>query len=80
MSEVASGLTKETNEERRATKLRREIQRQHNWRVTTWAKAEQYIEERQQVLVNLGFDREELFQPDFNNPAMIAEYARSDNE
>lgn len=70
-------LTKETNEERRARRLRREIGKQHNWRVTTWAKAEQYIEERQVELEGMGFEREALFEPDFSNPALVEQYASS---
>jgi hypothetical protein len=68
-------LSKETNEERRARRLRREITKNHNWRVSTWAKAERYIEERQQELESLGFDRESLFEPDFKNAAMLEQYA-----
>lgn len=77
MSAAAEGntLSKETNEERRRNRLRREIAKQHNWRVTTWAKAITYIEERQLELEALGFPREELFEPDFGNPALVAQYS-----
>lgn len=75
MSETQTGMSKQTNEERRAERLRREIQKQHGWRVKTWAVAMKYIDERQKELAALGFDEEELFQPDFNNPAMVEEYA-----
>lgn len=75
MSETQTGLSKETNEQRRRTRLQREIAKQHGWRVTTWAKAELYIAERQKELEALGFPREDLFKPDFDNPAMVEEYA-----
>lgn len=65
----------ETNEERRAQRLRREIQKQHNWRVSTWAKAIKYIEVRQQELDELGAPREDLFEPDFSNPALVDQYS-----
>lgn len=65
----------ETNEERRARRVRREIQKQHNWRVSTWAKAIKYIEQRQKELTDLGFNREELFEPDFTNPSLVDSYA-----
>lgn len=77
MSETQTGLSKETNEQRRATRLRREIAKQHAWRVKTWAKAEEYIKERQEELETLGFEQEDLFEPDFKNPAMLAEYANA---
>lgn len=77
MSETQTGLSKETNEERRRTRLQREIGKQHAWRVKTWAQAERYIAERQDELEALGFPREDLFKPDFDNPAMIEEYAAS---
>lgn len=75
MSEGTTVPKVETNEERRRVRLHREITKQHNWRVSTWAKAQRYIEVRQEELEELGFPREELFEPDFSNPALVAEYA-----
>lgn len=77
MAQADNQLTKQTNEERRAERLRREIAKQHNWRVMTWAKAEKYIEERQQELTLLEFERESLFEPDFTDPALVDQYADS---
>lgn len=75
MSTTGTGLSKETNEQRQERRLRREIQRQHAWRVQTWATAELYIKERQAKLAELGFAAEDLFEPDFSNQAMVEEYA-----
>jgi hypothetical protein len=65
----------ETNADRRRVRLLREIKKQHNWRIQTWAKAELYIAKRQAELVELGFGKEDLFRPDFDDQAMIEYYA-----
>jgi hypothetical protein len=68
----------ESNADRRAARLRKEIDKQHRWRVTTWAKAAQYINVRQNELAELGFDAHETFEPDFNDAAMVDAYASGD--
>jgi hypothetical protein len=65
----------ESNADRRAARLRKEIDKQHKWRVTTWAKADQYIKLRQNELVELGFEPHETFDPDFDDEAMVDAYA-----
>lgn len=64
------------NAERRAVKLRQQIQRKHDWRIEVWATGEQKIEEMQMELASLGFARENLIQPDFTDPAMVEFYAK----
>jgi len=77
MTDTTTDVRIESNDQRRAVRLRREINKQHQWRVKTWATAQRYIAERQTELRELGFDEEELFEPDFSTEANVELYINS---
>lgn len=68
-----------SNAERKAAKLRKQIRRKHDWRVQVWAESEQNIAKLQHELEALGEPREQLFKPDFSDPALLAQYANGDH-
>jgi len=66
---------KETNEGKRRDKLRRQVQRAHEWRVQVWAQSELRIRSAQASLEVLGSEPVDLFEPDFNDDALLHHYA-----
>lgn len=65
---------KMTNNERRASKLRAEIRKGHNWRVQVWAQQQVRIAAKNAELVEMGFDEEIVFEPNFEDPSMVEHY------
>lgn len=66
---------KESNEDRKRDKLRRQATRAHEWRVQVWAQSELRIREAQAGLEVLGSPAVDLFEPDFNDDSMLHHYA-----
>lgn len=64
-----------TNLERRVEKLKRRIEKDHDYRVKIWAQAEIRIQGRSAELEALGQKPPELFRPDFSDHEMLLEYA-----
>lgn len=66
---------KESNEDRKRDKLRRQITRAHEWRVQVWAQMDLKIKSAQASLEVLGGEPIDIFEPDFDDPAMVQHYA-----
>ena len=64
-----------TNVGRRIEKLQRRIERDHDIRVRYWAQAEIRILGRIAELQELGGEVPDLFRPDFEDRALLTEYA-----
>lgn len=66
---------KESNEERRQDKLRREVTRAHEWRVQVWAQMELKIRRANASLEVSGAEAVVPFEPIFGDDEMLAHYA-----
>lgn len=68
-------VVKESNEDRRRARLERTREKNHNWRVSTWARAQIKIAECDAELRALGFEPTPLYEADFDDVSMLPEYA-----
>lgn len=75
VSEAVQTSLKESNEDRKRAKLRKSITRAHEWRVQVWAQSELKIQGAQAQLDVLNGGTVELFEPQFDDPDMVAHYA-----
>lgn len=66
---------KESNEDRKRAKLRREVTRAHEWRVQVWAQMELKIQAATEALKVLDAEPEPLFEPDFNDKGLLHHYS-----
>jgi hypothetical protein len=66
---------KETNEDRRKDKLRRQVNRAHDWRVQVWAQSELKIREANAALQALGDEPIKPFDPDFTDDSNLHHYS-----
>lgn len=66
---------KQSNDDRRADKLQKEIQRAHDWRVQVWAQSELRIQRKNAELEAIGRVAIEPFTPDFGSQEMLQHYA-----
>lgn len=66
---------KESNEDRKKDKLRRQVQRAHDWRVQVWAQCELKIRAANASLAALGTEEVEPFEPEFDNDEMLHHYS-----
>lgn len=73
---TAVASNKESNADRRRGKLERQRRKNHVWLVSTTARALIKIKQNEQEIRDLGFEPEPLFEPDFNDESMLAEYAQ----
>lgn len=63
------------NDERKRDKLRRQIQRAHEWRVQVWAQSELKIRGNNAALQVLGSEPVELWEPDFSTDENLHHYS-----
>lgn len=63
------------NQKRKLEKLLKQAQRAHEWRVQVWAQSEQRIAQINAQLAVLGAEPYVCFDPNFNDPEMLAHYA-----
>jgi hypothetical protein len=80
MTDTATEQTREEkvaahNNSLRGEKLKKKIQRQHDWRVQVWAQCELRIREAQAELEALGLDPIQTFDPQFDDEEMLRHYA-----
>lgn len=66
---------KETNEDRKRKRLRREATRAHEWRVQVWAQMELKIRGANAEAAVLGAEPYEPFEPQFDSDEMLTHYA-----
>ena len=66
---------RQSNDDRRAEKLAKEVTRAHEWRVQVWAQSEIRIRRRNAELVAMGREPIEPFDPDFGSLEMLTHYA-----
>lgn len=64
-----------SNDARKAERLRRKIERQHDWRVKVWAECEMRIKAAHAELAGMGHSMPDLYKPDFENEAMLEQYS-----
>lgn len=65
---------KKSNADRRREALERQRERNHVWRVNTWARAQVKIAQADEELRTLGFEPVPLFDTDFTDEQMLATY------
>jgi hypothetical protein len=75
VTEPETPVVKESNEDRKRKRLRREATRAHEWRVQVWAQMELKIQGANAEAAVLGADPYEPFDPDFSTPEMLKHYA-----
>lgn len=75
MDKEETERVRQTNEGRRADKLARRIERDHDYRVKVWAQSEIRIQGRAAELASMGRPVPQLFRPDFTDRALLTEYA-----
>lgn len=73
--EAVKRSIKESNDDRKRDKLRRQITRAHEWRVQVWAQSELRIREANASLQVLGTEPIEPFEPDFTDDGNLHHYA-----
>lgn len=66
---------KESNEDRKKDKLRRQIARAHDWRIRVWAESELKIRSANAALAVLGAEEVKVFEPDFTSDENLHHYA-----
>lgn len=66
---------KQSNDDRKRDKLRRQITRAHEWRVQVWAQSELKIRAAQANLSLLDGEVVDLFEPEFDNDEMLHTYS-----
>lgn len=66
---------KESNEDRKRDKLRREATRAHEWRVQVWAQMELKIRTANAQAEVLGAEPYVPFEPQFDDDAMLNHYS-----
>lgn len=66
---------KESNEDRKRDKLRREAVRAHEWRVQVWAQMELKIRTANAQAQVLGAEPYEPFEPQFDDDGMLNHYS-----
>lgn len=66
---------KESNEDRKRDKLRRQAIRAHEWRIQVWAQMELKIRSAQASLEVLGAEPVDLMEPQFDDDEMVHHYA-----
>lgn len=66
---------KQSNDDRKKDKLRRQITRAHEWRVQVWAQSEIKIRAAQAALTALGGEEVDMFMPEFDNDEMLHHYS-----
>jgi hypothetical protein len=71
----AQHLLKESNDDRKRDKLRRQAIRAHEWRVQVWAQCELKIRAANASLEALGTTPVEPFKPKFEDDAMLHHYS-----
>lgn len=74
-ADAAKAVLKESNEDRRKDKLRRQVTRAHEWRVQVWAQSELKIRAANAALVAMGGEAVEPFDPQFADDEMLQHYA-----
>ena len=85
MAKATNGDTVEpthkmSNNDRRANRLRAEIRKGHNWRVQVWAQQETRINAKQAELEAMGYEGENLYEPDFTVEANLEHYSKMNLE
>lgn len=73
--EALQDRLKESNEDRKRDKLRRQVTRAHEWRVQVWAQMELKIRTANASLEVLGAEPVEPFEPDFGDDDTLHHYA-----
>lgn len=75
VTEPETPVVKETNEDRRRKRLRKEAVRAHEWRVQVWAQMELKIRGANAQAEVLGAEPYVPFEPDFENEETLKHYA-----
>lgn len=66
---------RQSNDDRRADKLAKEVNRAHEWRVQVWAQSELRIRARNAELQAMGRDPITPFDADFDSVDMLKHYS-----
>lgn len=66
---------KESNEDRKRKALVARAIKSHEWRVQVWAQMERRIQGINSELAVIGADAYEPYEPQFDNPELLAHYA-----
>lgn len=75
--ESAKGIPYNTRQ--KAAKLVRQIVHKNNYGIAIYAQQRIKVDDLQDQLAALGLPKVELMQPDFNDKALLAEYAKLSN-
>jgi hypothetical protein len=73
--EEARRTLKESNDDRKRDKLRRQATRAHEWRVQVWAQSEFKIRAANAALEALGSKPVDIFPPKFDDNEMLHYYS-----